>query len=322
MNAAPALLGYAATVGWVAPRLMLRGGWPYRSPVLAATVWTALAASFSLCVALSALHLATPGAHLHGILYSCSAALGGSPPGTATMERLGQAASAVVVIAHAASFTFHALRARVARNRHRRILDKVGRPSAGLRATVVEHEVPAAYCLPGLRPRIVVSSGAVERLSRAEIDAVVEHERAHIACRHHLILVAVESFATVFRGLPLARHLREQVPVLLEMAADDRALRHSAHGVLATAMFEMASGGAAPRGALSAGGPTALVRLRRLLAPSRCAHPAFRGIVAAAAVVIPLLPLLLACPPGLTEIPLPTMPEALSGPASGIPVLS
>lgn len=146
MNAAPALLGYAATVGWVAPRLMLRGGWPYRSPVLAATVWTALAASFSLCVALSALHLATPGAHLHGILYSCSAALGGSPPGTATMERLGPAASAVVVTAHAASFTFHALRARVARNRHRRILDKVGRPSAGLRATVDgrRHQEPYA----------------------------------------------------------------------------------------------------------------------------------------------------------------------------------
>ncbi|MFJ9030613.1 M56 family metallopeptidase [Streptomyces sp. NPDC102274] len=299
MNAAPALLGYAAAVGWVAPRVMLRSSWPHRSPALAATVWTAFAASFSLCVALVALHLATPNAHLHGILYSCRVALGIDSPDAGTMEHVGIAASAMVVTAHVATFAYHALRARGARNGHRRILDKVARPSAGLRATVIEHGVPAAYCLPGRRPRIVLSTRAVELLSSAELGAVVEHERAHIACRHHLVLVAAQSFATVFRGLPLARHLREQIPLLLEMAADDRALRSYPHGVLAAAMFEMASGSAAPRGTLSAGGPTAVVRLRRILAPTRCAHPALRGVMAATSVMTPLLPLLLACPPGL-----------------------
>ncbi|MEV6424913.1 M56 family metallopeptidase [Streptomyces sp. NPDC051662] len=299
MNAAPALLGYAAAVGWVAPSVMLRSSWPHRSPVLAATVWTVFAASFSLCVALFALHLATPDAHLHGILYSCGMALGMGSPDAGAVERLGAAASAVVVAAHVVSFAFHALRARGARNGHRRVLDKVGRPSARLRATVIEHGVPAAYCLPGRRPRIVLSTGAVELLSGAELGAVVEHERAHIAGRHHLVLVAAQSFATVFRGLPLARHLREQIPILLEMAADDRALRSYPRGVLATAMLEMASAGTAPRGTLSAGGPTAIVRLRRILAPARCAHPALRGTMAATAVMTPLLPLLLACPPGL-----------------------
>ncbi|MFE3142539.1 M56 family metallopeptidase [Streptomyces scopuliridis] len=299
MNAAPALLGYAAAVGWVAPYVMRRSSWPHRSPALAVTVWIAFAASFSLCVALAALHLATPKAHLHGILYSCRVALGLGPPGTEAVESLGIAASAVVVAAHVVGFAFHALRARGARNGHRRILDKVGRPSARLRATVIDHGVPAAYCLPGRRPRIVLSTGAVELLSRAELGAVVEHERAHIAYRHHLVLVAAQAFATVFRGVPLARHLREQIPLLLEMAADDRALRSYPHGVLATAMFEMASGGAAPRGTLSAGGPAALVRLRRILGPARCAHPALRGVMGATAVMTPLLPLLLACPPGL-----------------------
>ncbi|MFE4371716.1 M56 family metallopeptidase [Streptomyces sp. NPDC056835] len=299
MNAAPALLGYAAAVGWVAPSVMLRSSWPHRSPVLAATVWTAFAASFSLCVALAALHLATPDAHLHGILYSCGVALGIGSPDVGTVERFGVAASVLVVAAHVVSFAFHALRARGARNSHRRVLDKVGRPSARLRATVIEHGVPAAYCLPGHRPRIVLSTGAVELLSRAELGAVVEHERAHIVWRHHLVLVAAQSFATVFRGLPLARHLREQIPLLLEMAADDRALRSYPHGVLAAAMLEMASGGPAPRGTLSAGGPAALARLRRILAPARCAHPALRGVMATTAVMTPLLPLLLACPPGL-----------------------
>jgi Zn-dependent protease with chaperone function len=183
------------------------------------------------------------------------------------MQRLGIVASAVVVATQAAGFTFHAMRARAARARHREVLDKVGRPSARLHATVLEHAAPAAYCLPGHRPRIVVSRGAVELLSDAELGAVIEHERAHIAGRHHLFLAAAQSFAAVFRGLPLARHMREQIPLLLEMAADDRALRGYSHGVLATAMFEMASGGAAPQGALSAGGHTVLVRLQRILAP-------------------------------------------------------
>ena len=144
-----------------------------------------------------------------------------------------------------------------------------------------------------------MSSGAVELLSDAEIAAVVEHERAHIRGRHHLVLAAAQSFATMFRGLPLARHVREQIPLLLEMAADDGALRSHPRSALVTAMFEMASADAAPQGAHSAGGHSALIRLRRILAPARRTHPAFRAAVAAGAVLTPLLPVLLACPPGL-----------------------
>ncbi|MEU0695631.1 M56 family metallopeptidase [Streptomyces niveus] len=299
MNAAPALLGYAAAVGVLAPRVMLRGAWPHRAPVLAAAVWFALALSFSVCVALGALHLATPGAHLHGILYSCGAALGVGPPDAGAVRRLGVVVSVAVPASQMAAFAYHVLRARAARTRHREILDKVGRPSARLGATVLEHATPAAYCLPGRRARIVVSSGAVELLSDAEIAAVVAHERVHIAGRHHLLLAAARSFAVVFRGVPLARHAGQQIPLLLEMAADDGALHRHPQRTLVSAMFEMASAGAAPKGALSAGGRTVQVRLRRILAPARRTHPAFRVTVAGAAALMPLLPLLVACPPGL-----------------------
>ncbi|MEV0779617.1 M56 family metallopeptidase [Streptomyces sp. NPDC050428] len=304
MNAAPALLGYAAAVGVLAPRVMLRGGWPHRAPVLAAAVWFALGTSFSVCVALAALHLATPGAHLHGILYSCGVALGVGPPDAGAVRRLGVGVSAAVPTAQLAAFAHHALRARAARSRHRAILDKVGRPSASLGATVLDHMTPTAYCLPGHRSRIVVSSGAVDLLTETEIAAVVAHERVHIAGRHHLLLAAARAFAVVFRGVPLARHLGQQIPLLLEMAADDGALRRHPHRTLVTAMFEMASAGAVakgavPKGALSAGGRTVPIRLRRILAPARRTRPAFRAVVAGAAVLMPLLPLLLACPPGL-----------------------
>ncbi|MEU0042823.1 M56 family metallopeptidase [Streptomyces werraensis] len=201
---------------------------------------------------------------------------------------------------YAGGFTVHALRARCARVRHRRLVDMVGRRVPDLRATVVDHAMPAAYCLPGRSWRIVVSQGALERLTGPELGAVLEHERAHVAGRHHLVLAAAQAFASIFTGwLPLARHLREQVPLLLEMAADDRAVRRYPHDVLASAIVEMAAAHGAPRGALSAGGPAALLRVRRMLPPASPTPPVLRAALAAAAGMMPVLPLVFACPPGL-----------------------
>ncbi|MEU0042824.1 hypothetical protein [Streptomyces werraensis] len=56
--------------------MLARSRWPHRSPLLAMTLWGALAASFSLSVVLVAAHVVTPGAHGPGLLYSCRVALG------------------------------------------------------------------------------------------------------------------------------------------------------------------------------------------------------------------------------------------------------
>lgn len=302
MNAAPTLIGYMATVGFVAPRLMLRSNWPHRAPALAAAVWQALAFSFSIAAALTAFHLATPTEHLHaglvGMLHACGlhGDVGRPDPGTA--EQLAIALPGAVLLALIGSFAFHVMRARIARARHRDTLDVVGRRSDHLHATVLPHNIPAAYCLPGRRSRIVVSDAAVQLLSAEQLDAVLEHERAHVAGRHHLVLAAAEAFASVFRWVPLARHTSEQTALLLEMIADDRAVRRHSNTVVATAMYEMAAVNA-PRGAFAVGGRTALIRLRRVLGPHSAPHPVVRGSAAAAAAVAPLLPLLLACPPTL-----------------------
>jgi hypothetical protein len=194
-------------------------------------------------------------------------------------------------------FAFEVWRARRLRTRHLRVLDLVGRRSARLRATVLAHALPAAYCLPGLAPRIVVSEGALRLLSDEQLDAVLEHERAHVAGRHHLALAAAGAFAKVFRWLPLARHAREQTALLLEMIADDRVLLHHSREVLATAMYEMAAA-RAPQGAFAVGGPSALVRMQRVLAPRRRPHPALWGSMAVVAVTVPLFPFLVSCSPG------------------------
>ncbi|MDJ0464106.1 M56 family metallopeptidase [Streptomyces sp. H27-C3] len=302
MNAAPALIGYMATVGVVAPRLILRSSWPHRAPALAAVVWQALALSFAISAALTAYHLATPTEHLHtgllGLLHACGLHANVARPDPGMAQQLAVALPGTVMLALIGSFALHVLRARSARARHRDALDLVGRHSEHLHATVLAYDAPAAYCLPGWRSRIVVSDAAVELLSSEQLDAVLEHERAHVAGRHHLVLAAAEAFASVFRWVPLARHIKEQTALLLEMIADDRALRTHSHAVFATAMYEMAAA-TTPRGAFAIGGHTALVRLRRVLGPRRAPHPVLRGAAAAAAVIAPVLPLLLACPPSL-----------------------
>ncbi|WP_406433457.1 M56 family metallopeptidase [Streptomyces sp. NBC_01589] len=302
MNAALALIGYTAAVGYVAPRVLLRSSWPHRAPALAAAVWHALAVSFSVAAALTAYSLALPTEHLHaglvGLMHSCGLDAGAGQPDPDSADRIAIALPAVLAIALVASFSFHLVRACRARARHREAVDLVGRHSTRLRATVLPYDVPAAYCLPGRHPRIVISDAAVHQLTPEQLDAVLKHERAHITGHHHLALAAAEAFHSVFRWLPLARHAREQTALLLEMAADDRALRSHSHEVLATAIYQMASAHT-PKDAFAAGGHTALIRVKRVLAPRKAPHPALWASVAAVAVTVPLLPLLVACPPGL-----------------------
>ncbi|MEU6800829.1 M56 family metallopeptidase [Streptomyces neyagawaensis] len=303
MNATPVLVAYTALVGFVAPPLLVRADWPHRTPAAALAVWHALALSFSLGVALTAYHLAMPAGHPHagllGLLHSCGLAVLGSGADPRTAARVAVALPAALGLALAGSFAFHAVRARRARARHRRAVDLVGRRSARLGAVVLPYDVPAAYCLPGRSPRIVVSDGAVRELTAEQLGAVLEHEQAHVTGRHHLVLAAAEAFHSVFRLLPVARHVREQTALLLEMVADDRALHGHSREALATAMYEMAAA-RTPRGAFGAGGRAVLIRMRRVLGPPRAPHRALSPALAALAVTVPLLPLLATCPLGLT----------------------
>ncbi|MEU9335788.1 M56 family metallopeptidase [Streptomyces sp. NPDC048290] len=301
MSPALPLLGYAALVGLVAPRLLLRAGWPYRAPVLAVAVWQGLVVSFVLAVALAAHQLAAPTEHLHadlvGFLHWCGLTPAPGVPDPTVTDRLTVALPSAVVLTAVGAVGVELFRGRRARARHRRVLDLVGRRAPQLSATVVEHDVPAVYCLPGHRPRIVVSAGALRLLSPGQLAAVLAHERAHITGRHHLALAAVEAFARLCRPLPLARHARAQTAVLLEMAADDHALHHHSRTLLATAMYEMAAARAVPAGAFAVGGPSALVRLRRVLHPQRRPHPVLRAVLGAGAALPPLIPLLFGCAP-------------------------
>ncbi|GAA3807405.1 M56 family metallopeptidase [Streptomyces phyllanthi] len=306
MITAVVLAGYAVLVGAAVPPLLSRASWTHRAPALAVLAWQGLMATFVVAGVLAVYHAALGERHAHeglaGLITVCGLlvdvvdvadfSVGGAAPAPA--DALALVAPALIVFLPLGRLVRCAWRADRARRRHLDMLTLVGRPAPEYDATVLDHDVPVVYCLPGRRRRVVVTQGALDALSEEQLRAVLEHERAHVRGRHHLLHLWVDAFSRAFPGLPLARHAKEQTVLLVEMIADDRALRLHPREALAAAMYEVAAG-RVPRVALGAGGAGALIRLRRVLSPQPRPHRATWLGVAAASVAAPLLPLLVAC---------------------------
>jgi Zn-dependent protease with chaperone function len=113
-------------------------------------------------------------------------------------------------------------------HRVQRMIRSSGEPPAvGLRAVqVVSTDEVLCFCIGLLRPRVVVSTGLVELLDRAELDAVLAHEASHQRRRDPLRLLVA---AVAIRGLffvpalaDLARAARLTTEVEADAAAVDR----------------------------------------------------------------------------------------------------
>ncbi len=153
---------------------------------------------------------------------------------------------------------------RAIRRRHREQLDVVGGRHREASVRVLEHPVPVAYCLPGMRgSRIVLSSGALAQLPDEELDAVLSHERAHLRARHDLVL---EAFTVLYRAFPAgvaSRAALAEVGLLVEVLADRAAVRRGHGPALGRALVAMAEG-RLPGGALGATGGMLVARVRLL----------------------------------------------------------
>ncbi|GAB3851182.1 hypothetical protein GCM10029963_38580 [Micromonospora andamanensis] len=121
---------------------------------------------------------------------------------------------------------------------------------------------------------MVVSAGTLSLLDRAELAAVLTHERAHAQERHDLVLLP---FTALCRALPWIRWVREaheRVSLLVEMRADDKARELHAEAPLAGALRRFAAAGnrITPAGALGVGDRDLDVRVQRLLVTERPAR--------------------------------------------------
>ena len=140
-------------------------------------------------------------------------------------------------------------------------------------ALVVDYPSAAAYCLPGLRSRsrIVVSVGTLELLGRRELAAVLAHERAHLRERHDLVLLPFTALRRAFPRSATCTGAQRAVALLVEMLADDRALRGRPARELVSALVRFGTAGTcpAPPGALAAGEGEVAARVTRLIKPAR-----------------------------------------------------
>jgi Zn-dependent protease with chaperone function len=95
---------------------------------------------------------------------------------------------------------------------------------AGTECELIDGGQPRALCAGYLRPRIYVSSGAVEALSADELRAVVAHERHHRERRDPLRLLVARTLADALFFLPALRRVSARYAELVELAADEAAI--------------------------------------------------------------------------------------------------
>ncbi|GAA2538511.1 M56 family metallopeptidase [Pseudonocardia hydrocarbonoxydans] len=232
-----------------ASRTLARARWPARDPVGALLVWQAvgLAGGLSLLGAGVVYGLAPLGPTLPAAL----AAVDASAPGRLGVTHVVALSLALLLALRLIGVLVAVtVRTQRARRRHRDLLDVLGTPwPAAPGARVLDHPVPVAYCLPGLRSRLVLSAGVLDALEPAGVRAVLAHERAHLRERHDLVVlpfVAWGATAPFVQGMVCAQ---VAVAALIEMRADDVAASGACSGELVGALRTM--GGAAPAAALS-----------------------------------------------------------------------
>jgi Zn-dependent protease with chaperone function len=155
------------------------------------------------------------------------------------------------------------------RRRHRSLVDLVaGHSDALIDVCVLAHPQPLPYCLPGGGGGVVVTQGAVDVLSSAELEAVVAHERGHHHGRHGAWLISLQALSPFVQFIPLARWAPTTVRMYLEMSADDFARRQVHRSALEGALGKVSLFSAAPLGAMGLTNDFSSRRLERLATSS------------------------------------------------------
>jgi Zn-dependent protease with chaperone function len=268
--AALGLLLFGVALAEPVSRALARAGWPARDPVGGLLVWQAvgLAGGLALLGAGVVYGLAPFGGSLVPALGGVGTAwnTGHAPDGMRVDHVLALLAAFLLAARLIGVLVAVTTRTLLARRRHRGLLDVLGTPWPAVPgARVLDHPLPVAYCLPGLRSRLVLSAGVLDTLDPHQVRAVLAHERAHLRERHDLVVlpfVAWGATAPFVRGMVCAQLA---VAALIEMRADDVATARTCVAELTGALKTM--GGAAPAAALSSFTAALDHRLHRITAP-------------------------------------------------------
>jgi Zn-dependent protease with chaperone function len=318
------LLGYALAVAWWMPAPLARLTAPGLGPRLGLAAWlTAMASALAAAAAALAFLIRAAAGGWNGLAeVVCRSVAGHACAQTVYQSAAFELVLAVIAVVAALAAGIVAWRygrsvqrARRQTRAHREVARIVGRALTGgaagdgslvtagaaasagrrARAVVIDAAAPVAYCLWGRPATIVLSSGALEVLDPAQLGAVLAHERAHLAGRHHLLIALTRGLAAAFPAVPLFSRGQDHVARLAEMCADDAAARRSGRPALAGALLAMATGAAVPAAALGAMACAVSARLGRLAeVPGHARDAGYDLALAALMVVMALGPGLVA----------------------------
>lgn len=228
--------------------LLSRARWLESAPRVAIALWQSILLSVALClvgaaVALFALSASPLTVRRERVTDFTAASATAHVTSSLSPNQIFAATAAViigcVVLGILGAKSVSLLRIR---ERQRLLLDLVGSDRPDLPAVVVDDPRPTAFSIPGIRPRVVVSTGALEMLSTDELDAVLAHEWAHVRARHDLVLLP---FQTLAAALPRSRALARtctSLTTLVEMSADRAATRHCDRASVASALTRLSGG--------------------------------------------------------------------------------
>jgi Peptidase family M48 len=315
VTVAAVLLAYAACAGTAGGRMLGRARWPARAPLLA--IITDLAAAWSVVAALGlagltlAVHATALGGELSQLIGACVLRLRDAyaTPGGATAAGLGLTLAGAVAARAALTAVTHLRAVRRQAVQHAQTARLVGRPDPDLGATLVDHEQPAAYCIAGPHPTVILTTAALQTLDSDQVDAVLAHERAHLASHHHRLLAIARIGRQVLPFVPLMRDADTQITRLVEMHADDAATADRGARPLATALALLATA-AGPAPGLAAAATDAVQRIKRLLRPAEPLSRLRRRLLGAGAAALALTPVLLALTPAVVALALGRIPAA------------
>lgn len=290
-----------------------QANWPRRSPAAAILLWQSLGLASGLAAVGTMLGLAMPDSHLGLVraawhvsalfragerfrLPGAFGVVGAMPLIVAGIRLACLGAGLLLFMSLCWVLAAAAAAALQARRRQRALLTLLAHGDPKVPgALVVDYPTAAAYCLPGLRSQIVVSVGTLQLLGHGELAAVLAHERAHLRERHDLVLLPFTALRRAFPGSLTCADAHRAVALLVEMLADDRALRGGPARELVSALvrFGTAGPGPAPAGTLAAGQGDVAARVTRLLQPVRPLPAAALVAICLAAALLVTVPITL-----------------------------
>ena len=248
------------------PRLLARSDWPMRAPRAAIVLWQSIAAAAVLSAFSAGLAIASglfarhPGGQPD---WSPAAEIGALGWPLWLCSVMVFALTLLIGVRLVASSVIVAAETRRRRAHHRMVVDLLGDHRHGSGVRVIDVAEPMAYCLPGIRSRVVLSKGTLSALSHSEVQAILRHERAHLRARHDLVLESFIAVHTAFPRFVRSGSALRAVRLLVELLADDAAVRAVGPAPVARALVACAAA-RTPAGAMAAGGATTVIRVRRL----------------------------------------------------------